>query len=174
MKIVRSVTGAAIGAAMLATSVAPAMAQGYPGGGYPGGGYPGGGYGGGEHRHHDRIGAGEVIAGVAILGVLAAIASSGSHSRNNGNGDYDRGYRGNINSENDAADACATAVERQGVRVSNIDQVYRTGSGYQVRGSVSARGYGRDRGYGQSFTCSIRYGSVERIDFQDSDGYRGY
>ncbi len=177
MKTVRSVTAAAVAAAMLATSVTPAMAQGYPGGGY---GYPGG-YGGGHgrerHRDHDRIGAGGIIAGIAVLGVIAAIASSGSKNRNNGG--YDGGYRGGINTENEAADACANAVEQQGgYRVTGIDTVERTRDGYSVRGTLNTRsggswGYGRNQQ--QGFYCAVRDGSIADVRVDNGNNtYRGY
>jgi len=171
MKTVRSVTAAAVAAAMLATSVTPAMAQSYPGGGY---GYPGGGYGRERHRDHDHIGAGGIIAGIAVLGVLAAIASSGSKNRNNGG--YQGGYRGGINTENEAADACANAVEQQGgYRVTGIDTVDQTRDGYSVRGTLNTRsggswGYGRNQQ--QGFYCAVRDGSI--ADVRIDNGYRGY
>jgi hypothetical protein len=178
MKMVRSVTAAALAATMLATSAAPAMAQSYPGG-YPGGGYGnswgGGGYGGGygHRRHHNRIGAGDVIAGVAILGVIAAIASSGSKNRR-GDDRYGDRYRGGIQDENAAADACASAAERRGGQVTGVDNVYRTQGGYSVRGTLSSNG--RNDRYGQQrFTCEVRYGAVESVRIDgDSYGSRGW
>jgi hypothetical protein len=178
MKMVRSVTAAALAATMLATSAAPAMAQGYPGG-YPGGGYGnswgGGGYGndGYRHRRHNRIGAGDVIAGVAILGVLAAIASSGSKRRGSDDRYGDR-YRGGINNENAAADACAQAAEQRGGQVTGVDNVRRTSDGYSVRGTLSSRG-GTDRYGQQRFACEVRYGAVESVRIDgDNYGSRGW
>jgi hypothetical protein len=165
MKMVRSVTAAALAATMLATSVTPALAQGYPGGGYSNRGYDG--YGR-NHRRHDRIGAGEVIGGLAILGVIAAIASSGSKR----NRSYDDSYRGGINTENAAADACAAEVERAGGRqhVSGIDTVTRTRDGYSVRGTVDTGegGYGYGRNDRQRFSCEVRYGAVESVRIDDN------
>lgn len=169
MKTVRSVTAAAVAAAMVATSVTPAVADGYRGGGY--GGY-GGGYGGygdyGHRRHRDRIGAGEVIAGVAILGVIAAIAASGSKNRR-----ATDGYRGGIQDENAAADACAAATERRGAQVTGIDNVYRTADGYSVRGTVSTGG-GYDRYNQTRFTCEVRYGAVDSVRIDGGSAWRGY
>jgi len=156
----RGITGA-IATAMLATSATPAMADGY------------GGYGGG-YRHHERhdegIGAGGVIAGIAVIGLIAALASSGHRTHR---GDTDGG-RGDGGSENDAADACAnTAQQRLGhdARVTTIDQVVRAYDGYQVSGIIAQRGYRYDDQ--QRFTCQVRYGNVERIDFSGSDAH-GY
>ena len=184
MKMVRSVT-ALVATTMLATSVTPAMAQGFPGG-FPGGGFPGGGRGdGGFGRHHDRgISAGDVIAGVAIIGVLAAIAGAASKSNNRNRG-YDDRYRGNINSEDQAADACAVSAEQRlgnGAHVSNIDNVRRTRDGYEVQGTISSRDYrdnrddryGRNADQGQRFTCSVRYGQVEDVRIDSGYAYRGY
>ncbi len=181
MKTVRSVTAAVTAAAMLATSVTPAMAQSYPGGGY---GYPGeGGYGRDRHHDHEGIGAGGIIAGIAVLGVIAAIASSsGSKNRNRSGGYDDRyqgGYRGGINSESAAADACANAIEQQGgYRVTAIDTVDRTGDGYRVRGTLNTRG-GGSWGYGrnqqQGFYCAVRDGSVADVRLDNGyNGSRGY
>ena len=164
MKMVRSVT-ALVATAMLATSVTPAMAQGFPGGGY---GNP---YGNRYGRHHNRgVSAGDVIAGVAIIGVLAAIVGAASKSNNR-----NRGYEGNINSEDQAADACASRVEQRygnSVRVRGIDNVQRTRDGYEVRGTIETND--RDDRGTQRFTCSIRYGQVEDVRIDSGYAYQGY
>ena len=167
MKMTRSVMASAITAAMLATSASPAMAQGYPGYGY-GYGYGDQGYGHGDYdryrRHNRGVSAGDVIAGVAIIGVLAAIAGAASKSNN--------GYRGNNHSADQAADACVSRIEQRygnSAQVRNIDDVQRTRDGYFVRGTIETRGY-NDRNT-QRFTCSVRYGQVEDVRMDD---YRGY
>ena len=172
MKMVRSVT-ALVATTMIATSVTPAMAQGFPGG-YPGGGYRNGGYGwnDGYRRHHrDRgVSAGDVIAGVAIIGVIAAIASAASKSKNR-----DRGNDGNINTEDQAADACASRVEQyygNNARVRSVDDVQRTRDGYSVRGTVDLND--RNDRNTQRFTCAVRYGQVEDVRVDDGLAYRGY
>ena len=169
----RSVTGTAIAAAVLATSVTPAMAQSFPGGGY---GNPGWGNNwNGNRRHRNRgVSAGDVIAGVAVIGVLAAIASAASKSNTRNRG-YDDRYRGNINSEDQAADACAAGAEQRfgnGVRVTGIDQVNRTRDGYDVRGTIETRDYRNSDT--QRFTCQIRYGGVSDVRIDDGYAYRGY
>jgi hypothetical protein len=164
----RSVTGTAIAAAVLATSVTPAMAQGFPGG-FPGGGYGHDDYG---RRHHDRgISAGDVIVGVAVIGVLAAIASAASKS-NTRNRDYNDRYRGNINSENEAADACSSRIEQRYGARADVNDVYRTRDGYEVRGTVRTRDYRNSDT--QRFTCQIRYGDVSDVRIDDSNAYHGY
>jgi hypothetical protein len=173
MKMVRSVT-ALVATTMLATSVTPAMAQGFPGG-FPGGGYgnSGRGWNDGYRRHRDRgVSAGDVIAGVAIIGVIAAIASAASKSKNRGGDDS---YRGNINSEDQAADACAARVEQyygNSARVRSVDDVQRTRDGYSVRGTVNLND--RNDRSTQRFTCSIRYGQVEDVRVDNGYAYRGY
>jgi len=172
MKMVRSVTVAVLATTMLATSVTPAMAQGFPGGGFGNRGFDNFGR---NHRRNDRIGAGEVIGGLAILGVIAAIATSGNR-RNRG---FDDSYRGGINTENAAADACAAEIERGGGRqqVSGIDTVTRTRDGYSVRGTIDrAQGGFGNRRYGQQgFTCEVRYGAIESVRIDDNRyGSRGY
>jgi hypothetical protein len=167
MKMVRSVT-ALVATTMLATSVTPAMAQGFPGGGYGNQGYGNRGYDRGR-RHNRGISAGDVIAGVAIIGVLAAIAGAASKSSNR-----NRGYEGNINSEDQAADACASRIEQRygnSARVRNIEDVQRTRDGYEVRGTVETND--RDDRGNQRFTCSIRYGQVEDVRIDSGYAYQG-
>lgn len=76
MKKLRSVTAGALATAMLATSVTPALAQGYRGG------YPGGGYGHSDYRHCGYDDTGAIVAGVTGVGILAAIIYSASSSAN--------------------------------------------------------------------------------------------
>ena len=163
MKMMRSVT-ALVATTMLATSVTPAMAQVYTGGGYGYHDYDRG-------RHHNRgVSAGDVIAGVAIIGIIAAIAGAASKSNNR-----NRGYNGNINSEDQAADACASRVEQRygnSARVRGIDDVQRTNEGYYVRGTVETND--RDNQGTQRFTCSIRYGQVDDVRIDSGYAYRGY
>lgn len=169
MKMVRSVIASTLTAAMLATSATPAMAQGFPGGGYNNG-YGHYDYRHDRRRHHNRgVSAGDVIAGVAIVGVLAAIVGAASKSNRNS------GYRGDINSEDQAADACASRIEQRygnSARVRNIDDVQRTRYGYEVRGTVETNDrYDRNT---QRFTCSVRYGQVEDVRIDSGYAYGGY
>ena len=168
MKMVRSVIMGSLATAMLATSLTPAMAQGYPSYGYNNG-YGDHGYN--RHRRHNRgVSAGDVIAGVAIIGVIAAIAGAASKSNNRNDG-----YRGNINSEDQAADACASRLEQRygnNARVRNIDDVRRTRDGYEVRGTIETND--RDDRDAQRFSCTVRYGQVEDVRIDSSYAYRGY
>lgn len=170
MKMMRSAIMGGLATAMLATSVTPAMAQGYPSYGYNSG-YGYGDRGHYRHRRHNRgVSAGDVIAGVAIIGVIAAIAGAASKSNNRNNG-----YRGNINSEDQAADACATRFEQRygnSARVRNIDDVRRTRDGYEVSGTIETND--RDDRNSQRFSCSVRYGQVEDVRIDSNYAYRGY
>ena len=170
MKTVRSVITAGLATAMLATSVTPAMAQGFPGNyGYGNQGYGNRGYDRGR-RHNRGVSAGDVIAGVAIIGIIAAIAGAASKSNNR-----TRSNEGNINTEDQAADACASRVEQRygnSARVRNIETVQRTRDGYEVRGTVETND--RDDRNSQRFTCSIRYGQVEDVRIDSGYAYRGY
>ena len=158
--------------AILVTSTSPAFARhGNYGYGY-GNGY--GGYGW-RHRHRDRVDAGDVIAGVAIVGILAAVLSSSAkkkRERETGQNGYPE-QRGNINSEDAAVDACVIAAETQfGDRASvrDINAVDRTADGWDVEGVVQKRGNWRDKRNQEQrrFTCSVRYGAIDNV-YIDTD-----
>jgi hypothetical protein len=173
MMKLRSVTAGVLATAMLATSVTPAIAQGYPGG-YGGYGRPSyGGYGRPDYRRHRGDDTGAIVAGVIGVGILAAIIASASSSKNRPtNGGYaNNNYTGSIRTDDAAADACANAAEQQvggGARVSSVDAVDRVSDGFNVRGVIDySRGgdtrYGNSRDQ-RSFSCSVRYGDVQRVD----------
>ncbi len=173
MMKLRSVTAGVLATAMLATSVTPAMAQGYPGG-YGGYGRPSyGGYGRPDYRRHRGDDTGAIVAGVIGVGILAAIIAAASSSKNRPtNGGYaNNTYTGAIRTDDAAADACANAAEQQvggGARVSSVDAVDRVSDGSNVRGVIDySRGgdtrYGNSRDQ-RSFSCSVRYGDVQRVD----------
>lgn len=118
-------------------------------------------------RHRDRVDAGDVIAGIAIIGGIAAIASAVDKSKR---GDrYDDRYprrddqRRYSSSDIDrAVDSCSRAVSRD-VRVDSVDNVSRMGDGWQVSGRLYNGG---------GFTCSVsRDGRIERVDY--GNGYSG-
>ena len=129
---------------------------------------------GGRH-HHDGIDAGDVIAGVLILGGIAAIASAASNSNKqkqqrereyrypDDNGTYGGGYerpqdagygndtRPQWNQEasggiNAAVGRCMDEVQRGDTRVESVDSVNRDGQGYRVQGQVDG---------GSSFSCLV-------------------
>lgn len=150
---------------------------------------------------YDRggISAGEIIAGVAILGGIAAVASSiGNNNRNDSR--YYRGgnygyYNGNPRA---AVEQCVQAAridaQRRGygyAQVTDIRNVDDTRYGWRVKGRLTvdgARGgyysnsrydrygdrYGRyDSRYNRddgNFTCYVDRGRVSRVDYS---GIRG-
>jgi hypothetical protein len=163
--------------AAFAMSASPVMARDWHGGG------------GRWHRNHDRIDTGDVLAGVLIIGGIAAIASAASSaSKTKRDADYrypDRredarpDYRsdgsrygsqrddgdapgagsGSGAALNGAVDACVDEVERGDRRVDTVDNVSRTMDGYRVEGRV---------GNGRNFTCTVDGGG--RIRSVSVDG----
>ncbi len=146
--------GAAILAslAVLSLSVSPAMARDWGGGGH--------------HRHRDRVDAGDIFAGILILGGIAAIASAASKSGKNSrprteppypdadleqdaNGGYVRDDRPQWNegtSINSAINRCMDEIDRGRTRVESVDSVGRDGDGWRVQGRVDGDG---------EFTCLL-------------------
>jgi hypothetical protein len=83
MRTSLKLVGSVAGAALLMTSAGPAAAQGWRGGGW------GGGWGPPRYRHYDRGSeAGAIIGAVAVVGIIAAIASS-ANKRNTTDRRYD-------------------------------------------------------------------------------------
>jgi hypothetical protein len=169
MRITTRVAAGAMAAAMLATSISPAMARHDRGWG---------GWGRSHHRHHDRIDAGDIFAGIFVIGAIAAIASSASKAKRDRaetrdrDPDWDRDRdrpieRGGISSENQAVDACAEAAEdKAGQRASvrEITEVARTPDGWDVEGRIETRDSWRQQsGKTDAFTCSVRGGRVETV-----------
>lgn len=117
------------------------------------------------HYRHNRVGTGDVIGGLLVIGAIAAIASAASESsrtRSYPVRDSDRpdNYRENRRDSryggghgiDRAADTCVREIERD-VRVNSVDSVVRSGNGWRVAGSL----YNND-----GFTCQI--GQDGRID----------
>jgi len=125
------------------------------------GGWGGHGGWGGRHHHDDGIDAGDVFAGLLILGGIAAIASAASSTSKKSDDEYryrdaappedESGWQGDAGADrgpssamNRAVDACVSAVGREG----DVDDVYgaqRSGNGYQVGGRLAG---------GKEFTCN--------------------
>ncbi len=131
----------------------------------------GGAYG---HRHNDGIDAGDVIAGILIIGGIAAIASAASkagkdkrarspnrypddqggsdgysNDSNRGYGSDNRDARpqwNGSNAFNTAVDRCVGEIELGKARVESVDSVNRDGAGWRVQGQVRGSG---------DFACSI-------------------
>lgn len=113
-------------------------------------------------RHDRGVDAGDVIAGVLILGGIAAIASAASEPRREA-----RSYpstqssypsrRSNSGQGLDrAVNMCLQEIERD-VRVESVDGVDRTGSGWNVTGQLYD---------GEGFSCQIgNDGRVSNISY---------
>lgn len=129
-----------------------------------------------RHRHRDGIDAGDVLAGVLIVGGIAAIASAASNSQRNRDYRDDR-YRNDYRYRSDedsyryrrgdnrytagsgidnAVDMCIGAIERD-VRVDSVDSVDRDASGWLVTGTIYN---------GDGFSCRIDgSGRIDGISF---------
>jgi hypothetical protein len=127
-----------------------------------------------RHRHRDGIDGGDILAGVLILGGIAAVASAvdKNNDRDRDYRDYppppprqDRyEYRGDAPRESStgldrAADICADAIEPVG----SVDSVRRGASGWDVDGTLQS---------GSPFTCSIGNDGQIR-DIQTDRAYSG-
>lgn len=166
-KLNKALVGTAAAAAM-AVSATPAMAK--------------------DGRNNGPS-AGEVIAGVAIIGAIAAIASSGSKDRGYRDNYYrgdrygDRRYsdsryrndRGHIN-QRQAVNRCVRAAENQATRrgrahVTDIRDIDRTRYGYRVKGRILVEqghsGRYRNSRYSDKgkFTCYIDGNRVSDVQF---------
>lgn len=128
---------------------------------------------GGRHWHkRDRIDTGDVLAGVLVIGGIAAIASAASsaskakrdgeyrYPETRGGSDYRDDNRGYGDRRDDgpapgarsgealsgAVDSCVGEIERGDRRVDSVDTVSRTMDGYRVEGRV---------GNGRGFACTV-------------------
>ena len=96
-----------------------------------------------RHHHHDDVDAGDVIAGAAVIGGIAALASAIS--------------RNNRERQDAAVDDCANEAEARGNgRVSAIVSVHKSKGYYTVEGRLQQGDGGPIRG----FSCTIRNGSI--------------
>jgi hypothetical protein len=118
-----------------------------------------------HHRwHRDRIDGGDILAGAAIIGVIAAIAGAKERERearapaplpeDRQGYAYDGAERSAGLGR--AADMCADAVERGANRVASVDNVARDGEGWAVSGALES---------GAGFSCRIgNDGQVQGVD----------
>lgn len=123
----------------------------------------------GRYRRHDRIDAGDVLAGVLILGGIAAVANAASSAnRRERSYPYPPRYpdqrpqnRTDARGIDGAVDMCVREVERN-ARVAEVDRVERDAAGWRVSGSVATGG---------SFDCSIGAdGRIDRLDVNARGG----
>jgi len=142
------------------------------------------GYGRGHHRRHrGRVNGGDVLAGILILGGIAAIASAASKNKRDRRYD-DRDYRNERRSDNRRSDersdtrnsrgtgamdqainACANAAERKAgsdARVSEIKSVSKDGAGWRVEGDLSNS---KER----TFLCGSTDGRVDFVQLGSGD-----
>ena len=119
-----------------------------------------------RHRHRDRIGAGDVLAGVLILGTIAAVASAASKNRQREaerRAPYPREeyrYRSDYRTDGGGLDRavgmCVDQIERGPDRVGTVDGANRTGEGWIVSGALEG---------GAAFTCRIdNMGRIRNVD----------
>ncbi|MEQ8744030.1 hypothetical protein [Parasphingorhabdus sp.] len=138
----------------------------------------------GHRRHRDGISGGDILAGILVIGGIAAIASAAS--KNDRNRRYeDRDYRNENQRYDDrradpredsrydrgsgdmeaAISACSDAAERQAgrdSRVSAIESVVRDGDGWRVEGELS----NSDQ---RNFLCGASDGRVDFVQIGDGD-----
>lgn len=127
-----------------------------------------------RYRRHRGVDAGDVLAGVLILGGIAAVASAAKNAnRRDRNRDWRypqrrSDYRTDYDARgiDRAVSMCVDEIERN-ARVDSVDNVSRNARGWDVSGSLYD---------GQGFSCSIGadgridgidYGRVGRIDNGD-------
>lgn len=124
----------------------------------------------GDRRWRGRnrgIDGGDILAGVLILGGIAAVASAATNSARR-NGDDRYSYNDDVRSASDQCGAAAVAQTGLGARIERIDNVVRDGNGWRVEGLVGSRRNGVD-----SFTCGISYGRIDYVRFNRANGAWG-
>jgi hypothetical protein len=111
-------------------------------------------------RDRNDIDTGDVIAGVVILGAIAAIAGAGKNRRERERERYeqpypqqndDYGYQGGYERSDGrgidrAVDMCVGEVERGSDRVGSVDNASRSGEGWHVSGALEN---------GEAYSCTI-------------------
>jgi len=149
-----------------------------------------------QARDNNGVDAGDVIAGVLILGGIAAVAAAVSDDDNgdryqrahNRNDDYNRNTRNNRNARRlqmrprQAVNQCSNAARQQASRygraqVTEITEVDRRNDGYRIQGRLlvqegrqGRRSHYRNAGYDQGrFTCRVRYGQIDRLRVRGID-----
>ena len=171
-KLNKALVGTAAAAAM-AVSATPAMAR---------------------DGHRGGPSAGEVIAGVAIIGAIAAIASSGNKDRRYRDDDYRGDRYGNDRyadsrfgnryrqiGQRQAVNRCVRAAERGATNygranVTDIRDIDRTRYGYRVKGRIlvdQGRGRYQRSGYSDkgNFTCYIEGNRVSDVRYRKGSAW---
>lgn len=162
-KFKRSAAALAL-AASFSMAATPAMARGW------GGGW------GGHYRNHDRVDGGDILAGILIIGGIAAIASAASKANRQSRDqrDYreplprDREEAPRYGSDDDrpewregtgidsAINRCIDEVNRGRTRVDEVESVNRDAGGWRVAGTTTGNG---------NFSCVIdRDGRIRNVN----------
>lgn len=162
-KITRTAAALAL-AASFSMAATPAMARGW------GGGW------GGHYRNHDRVDGGDILAGILIIGGIAAIASAASkaNKQRSSQDDYreplprDRQDAPRYGSDDDrpewregigldsAVNRCIDEVNRGKTRVGEVESVNRDAGGWRIAGTTTGDG---------NFSCVIdRDGRVRNVN----------
>lgn len=121
----------------------------------------------GRHYRHDRVDAGDIFAGVLIIGAIAAIASAANKSRQEQrrvepeprypDNDYQAGESGSYGADDrpewregngidSAVNRCRDEVSRGSTRIDTVESVSREGDGWRVEGRASGGG---------AFSCTV-------------------
>jgi hypothetical protein len=127
-----------------------------------------------RHHRHRGIDGGDILAGILIIGGIAAIASAAEKSRDRyprRDTRYPEPRRGDYRYDDGrgidrAVTMCVDEIERN-ARVETVDAVNRDARGWSVTGTLFD---------GQGFTCSIGAdGRIEALDYgQGSVEFGGY
>lgn len=137
-----------------------------------------------HRRHRDGISGGDILAGILVIGGIAAIASAASkkdRDRRYEERDYrseNRRYEDRPTAERDddrydrgtgdmelAINACFDAAERQAgddARVSAVQSVVRDGAGWRVEGELA----NSDQ---RTFLCGTSEGRVDFVQLGNDD-----
>lgn len=127
------------------------------------------GWGYGRRRHRGGIDTGDVIAGVLVIGAIAAIAGSANsraNSRERERREEIRQRREQVNYRNTssqssngidrAVDMCVDQVERGQTRVDSVDNAARVADGWRVSGELAS---------GEGWSCWIdNDGRIREVD----------
>lgn len=121
-------------------------------------------WGGGWGRHRSHVDAGDILAGILILGGIAAIANAASKNKRDRRdddrrypGDYPRQRSNGYGNDNDqqwqqnggvdnAVNRCSNEVSRGSGRTATVDTINRDGDGWRIQGRTAE---------GRPFACAV-------------------
>jgi hypothetical protein len=105
-----------------------------------------------RHRHHDDVDAGDVVVGAIVVGGIAALLSGSSEEKRR--------------RQDAAVDLCSGEAEsRTGDRVAAVTDVSKRRGYYTVTGELE----GDRGGYGESFRCTVRNGTIYRFETRPAE-----